>query len=62
MFIGEQLWLYPIQFSLFPLLTSPFAATQKILSVIRKYEITEPVFLPKIKIHTSYYKNYRIFV
>ena len=39
-----------------------FIATQKILSVIRKYEITEPVFLPKIKIHTSYYKNYRIFV
>ncbi len=28
MFIGEQLWLYPIQFSLFPLLTSPFVAKQ----------------------------------
>lgn len=28
MFIGEQLWLYPIQFSLFPLLTSPFVANK----------------------------------
>ncbi len=29
-----------------------FIATQKILSVIRKYEITEPVFLPKACIFT----------
>ena len=30
-----------------------FVATQKILSVIRKYEITEPVFLPKACIFTQ---------
>lgn len=38
MFIGEQLWLYPIQFSLFPLLTSPFVAKQNFSLQLIAYE------------------------